>query len=188
METRLLFFFVRKDIHMYNNNQYLKHYGILGMKWGRRKQGNIRESNAQKKQAKSIYLQNVKLKKDDELMHYGVLGMKWGVRKEQPRTIGLIGRTTVKGVAGAHKTVGKIQRRAAKKAKADELSIRTQKKQMLDLTKNGKPLFTEKQVDDMATYYADHAKKLESKANKHEQFANQLLSEIGEIKMRDLKK
>ena len=49
---------------MYNNNQYLKHYGVLGMKWGRRKQGNIisriRESNAQKKQAKSIYLQNRK--------------------------------------------------------------------------------------------------------------------------------
>lgn len=54
---------------MYNNNQYLKHYGILGMKWGRRKQGNIisriRESNAQKKQAKSIYLQNRKKMADD---------------------------------------------------------------------------------------------------------------------------
>lgn len=160
--------------------------------------------------------QYVKVTSEDELTHWGVLGMKWGVRKDRDgvsyrkaekdldssklkskdsrgetrktRRIGPLGTVAAKGVAGAHKTIGKVQRSSANAAKKDEKSIRTQRKQMLALTKNGKPLFNANEVDDIANYYAERASILNKKADKHEKFANQILSDLAEVKVRDLNK
>lgn len=108
---------------------------------------------------------------DDELTHFGVIGMRWGHRK-----VGPVGRAVGNAVAKEHQVIGKIQRKAANAARKDEQSIRSQKSQMLALTKNGKSLFTEKQVDDIANNYHERAKKLDSKATNHERLSKQLSS------------
>lgn len=119
----------------------------------------------------------------NDLNHTGVLGMRWGHRKMGP-----VGSTIVKGTASLHKGLAKIDRNASSASKRDAESIRSQKKQMLALTKNGKPLFTEKDIDNMINAYDTRANKSESKAKSHEAYANKILSEIGQIKIRDLSK
>ena len=121
---------------------------------------------------------------EDELRHYGVLGMKWGVRRKR---MGIVGRTTVKGVAKIHKGISSVQKRSANVKKKDYESIKSQKDKMLALKdRKGNPLFTEKDVDNMIRGLEKQYKNIESKARSHERFANQLLSEIEQIRIRDL--
>lgn len=123
---------------------------------------------------------------EQELMHFGVKGMKWGVRRN--RRIGVIGRTTVKGVAKLHQGISNMQKKSASKIKKDADSIREQKNQMLSLkARNGKSLFTEKDLNNMIKSLDNSYKKAEQKARKHEKFANQLLSELSQLKIRDLR-
>ena len=80
--------------------------------------------------------------------------MKWGKRKINPPSL--------------NKSLAKSNRRAANKARLDAESIRSQKKQMLALTKNGKPLFTEKDINNMIKTYDSQAKKSEEKARSYD--------------------
>lgn len=126
------------------------------------------------------------MNRDDYLAHFGVKGMKWGVRKN--RRMGVVGRITVKGVAKLHQGISNIQKKSASAVKKDVDSIKRNKTKMLSLkTKKGKVLFTEKELDDMINSLQNIQIKRESKARKHEKFANQLLSELGQLKIRDLR-
>lgn len=53
--------------------------------------------------------------------------------------------------------------------------------------KKGESLFTEKDIDSMIRSLEKQADLIESKARGHERYANQLLSELGKLKVRDLK-
>lgn len=106
---------------------------------------------------------------NNELQHHGVLGMKWGRRK-----IGPVGSTALKGTASLHKGLAKVNSKAANASKRDAESIRSQRKQMLALTKNGKPLFSEKDIDNMIKSYESKGNKSASKAKNHETYAKQL--------------
>lgn len=54
--------------------------------------------------------------------------------------------------------------------------------------KKGESLFTEKDIDSMIRSLEKQADLIESKARGHERYANQLLSELGKLKVRDLKR
>lgn len=115
----------------------------------------------------------------DELYHFGVPGMKWGHRKNN---VGPVGRTIGTGVAKLHKTVGHIQRNSANAIQKDADSLRSQKEKMLLIkTKKGKQLFTEKDIDDSISALEAQAKSKLKKANSHERFANQLMSEKDQL-------
>lgn len=53
-------------------------------------------------------------------------------------------------------------------------------------TKSGAPLFTEKEIDDMVNSLLIEAGRIDAKSIMHDKFADQLIKELGEIKMRDL--
>ena len=134
------------------------------------------------------------------IYHYGIKGQKWGVRRYQNedgsltsagkkrRSLGPAGELAVKGTASIHKGISKIQSMQAKSVRKDEESIRSKKEAMLSLkSKDGKPLFTEKDINDMLSSLDKKASSIESKSRYHERFANQLLKEIGDMKIRDMK-
>jgi cytochrome oxidase assembly protein ShyY1 len=99
--------------------------------------------------------------------------------------IGPIGRGIVKTVAKTQQTVANVQRKSAKSQRIDSQSIKTQKSKMLQAkTKDGKPLFTEKEIDDMISASNTSARKQELKALGHEQFAKQLLNELDQLNKR----
>ena len=138
---------------------------------------------------------------EEIIYHHGIKGQKWGVRRYQNedgtltpagkkrRSLGLAGELAVKGTASIHKGISKIQSKQAKSVRKDEESIRSKKNEMLSLKgRDGKPLFTEKDIDDMISSLDKQASSIESKARRHEKFANQLLKEIGDIKIRDAKR
>lgn len=123
---------------------------------------------------------------DGELMHYGVKGMKWGVRRK--RSPGVVGRATVKGVAKLHQGIANMQRKSAQSIKKDADSIRSNRTAMLSAkSRNGKSLFTEKDIDDMLLGLDKQYKTVEKKARSHERFAKQLINELGTLKLRELK-
>ena len=180
----------------------LYHYGVMGMRWGRR----IARGHG----GPGKYItKNSQLKGDQKDLDYLNKGghLSVGLTKkrqeaydtrdkakiekrisenQKSKKIGPVGSTLVKGTASLHKGLAKIDRSAANASKRDAESIRSQKSQMLALTKNGKPLFSEKDVDNMIKAYDSNTNKSESKAKKHERYANQLLSELGKIKVKDL--
>lgn len=127
----------------------------------------------------------------NELKHYGVLGMKWGKRKgtpPKPRKIGRVGRTVVKGVSKQHKVMGNIQSKRAKMYRDHAQDLKSSKKEMLSLTTSkGEILFTKKELNKAISDLDKKAGTLEKKAQRHKNFSNQLVSELAEIKVRDLK-
>lgn len=137
---------------------------------------------------------------DTYIYHHGIKGMKWGIRRYQnkdgsltpagkKRRMGAISRTAVKGVAKLHGGISNFQKRSAKNIRKDAKDIRDQKSKMLSLRdRKNRALFTEKDIDDMINALDRKASAIESKARNHERYANQLLSEIEKIKVRDLKR
>ena len=179
----------------------IQHSGVKGMKWGRRMArdhggpGKYITKNSQSKgdQKDLDYLNKgghlsvgLTKKRQDAYDARDRKAIEKRMDSQKSKKIGPVGSTVVKGTASLHKGLAKIDRNAANAAKRDAESIRSQKSQMLALTKNGKPLFSKKQVDDMIKAYDSQANKSESKAKKHEQFAKQLLSELGQIKLKDI--
>ena len=191
----------------------LYHYGVMGMKWGHHRytEGRLARAKEESASAKKLAtgytnsLNNRLAKKPDSVNRQSdvIRGTKLAnaytksmdnkvdriqskLDSQKSKKIGPVGSTLVKGTASLHKGLAKIDRSAANASKRDAESIRSQKDQMLALTKNGKPLFSEKDVDNMIKAYDSQANKSESKAKKHERYAKQLLSELGQIKMKDI--
>lgn len=91
-----------------------------------------------------------------ELKHYGVLGMKWGVRKAAATT----------------------QRKTAEYYEKRYKDAPIQREKMLALKgRNGKPLFTEADLDAMDAKFKKRADTYKSKASKNEYKARQLKRE-----------
>lgn len=129
---------------------------------------------------------------NNELCHYGVLGMKWGVRRTPEqlararKSLGFAGRTTVKAVAKVNKAVSKIQSKQAESYKKDIDSLKSNREEMLSLkAKNGKNLFTEKDVDSMISVLEKKYTTIQKKSKNHERFANSLIKELDELRKRD---
>ena len=119
------------------------------------------------------------------LVHYGVLGMHWGHRNK--RTIGPIGRTLVKSAVLTNRGLAKIHQKSADKIKKDIDSISSQKDKMLSLkTKKGKPLFTKELLDSTISSLEKVRKEQQSKSNSRKEYADNLVSGLNAIKIRDL--
>jgi hypothetical protein len=121
-----------------------------------------------------------------ELYHYGVMGMKWGIRRGG-RKIGPVGRGVVKLIANRNKRISNYQTKRANKIRENAKSIENQRDKMLALkTKKGRSLFTESDIDNMIKGINYSADKLQRRANEHKYYADQLISELAQLKVRDL--
>ena len=66
--------------------------------------------------------------------------------------------------------------------KKDAESLKSQKQQLLKtISKSGKPLFTDKEVDDMIKGLEKQADKFEKAANEKRDTANSILNELKEL-------
>ena len=122
---------------------------------------------------------------ENYLIHYGKIGMRWGQRN--PRTIGPIGRTLVKSAIVTNRGLAKIHQKSADNVKKDIDSITSQKNKMLSLkTKKGKPLFTKESLDSTISGLEKVRKEQQSKSNSRKEYADNLVSGLNAIKIRDL--
>ena len=122
---------------------------------------------------------------ENYLMHYGKIGMRWGQRNS--KTIGPIGRTLVKSAIVTNRGLAKINQKSADNIKKDIESIKSQKDKMLSLkTKKGKPLFTKESLDSHISSLEKVRKEQQSKSNSRKEYADNLVSGLNAIKIRDL--
>lgn len=137
---------------------------------------------------------------NDEIYHFGVKGMKWGVRryqnsdgtltaagKKRRRTVGPVGRTIGKTTASIHKGIAKYHEKKASSIDKDLRSLQENKTKLTSLHGHkGQKLFSDKDIEEMINSLENVKVSEIKKSKKHERFANTLLKQIEDIKIRDL--
>lgn len=187
-----------------SNQKYLSHYGILGMKWGIRRQPGP-DGLVGKSRGQSIVKEGLRKFNEAGKLHDRQTMLR--IEKTAPKTrenfkkitapgrnaLALVGGGIMrvqKTIAGkSHLLVANLYGKSAKSIAKEGNEIRDQKDELLSITtgKQKTPLFTASEVDSLVKQHQVMADKDFAKYTKHAAIAKKLLNEASNLTVKQLR-